>query len=272
MRLVDSCQNQGITFFKVNEKNKGKAACLNNIISEVDTDHLMFLDSDDVFLPGKISLQLSYKQSFGECVMGSGYYIYQHPLGFTDQFVPNDRPEDIATNFIFFPHMLFSSILVSLDTINRYLGSSPFNDLLVGGIDYEFYSRLLPNVPFRNLPLPLVAYKLSKDGITSSSSTRLEQIKTHISAVQKMLKPSCLLAKLPTQAIMKCLFYKKAIDSSIGKQLYSDHNIGIAIKELTKKIESEDPSNVCSFTVGSSGISPRESVIRQQILRNLDSW
>ena len=85
-----------------------------------------------------------------------------------------------------FPYLLFSSFACRFTTLSSF-SLSPFDESLAAGIDYHFYSKLLPSVKVSNLATPLVFYRINPKGMTKTLSTRIVQLNTHISCASHFL-------------------------------------------------------------------------------------
>lgn len=49
-------------------KNEGNVFCRNIGLAEASGDYVCFLDGDDMYLPGKISTQVTYMENYPDCV------------------------------------------------------------------------------------------------------------------------------------------------------------------------------------------------------------
>lgn len=172
--------------FHISTRNVGKSSAFNFMLSRVDCQYIYFLDSDDLFLPEKISQQSQYLYS-NDVVLGTNYFSYLRSS--ESIFLPSLYPTsdiDIRSSFVFFPHLLFSSFGCRFSTLSNF-SLQPFDESLAAGIDYQFYSRLFPSVRVANLPSPLVFYRINPVGMTKTLSTRIVQLKTHITSASSFL-------------------------------------------------------------------------------------
>jgi glycosyltransferase involved in cell wall biosynthesis len=170
----------------ISKINVGKSSAFNFMLSSIDCQYIYFLDSDDLFFPQKISHQSQYLYS-NDVVLGTNYFSYIR--SFESIFSPSSYPTDdlhIRSAFVFFPYLLFSSFACRFSTLSNF-SLSPFDESLTAGIDYHFYSTLLPSVSVSNLPTPLVFYRVNPDGMTKTLTTRIVQLNTHITCASSFL-------------------------------------------------------------------------------------
>ena len=143
---------------------------MNRLINEADGDVIYFLDSDDFVLRGRTSQQMAKLESDDslDCV-GSNYLRWDRKKSFKlTEYPENDI--DIKRYFWKYPCLLYSSLAMKMESYKE--NGLYFRDDLKGGIDYEFYSRLLASCKVANINRPLVVYTHSKDSITSSETHR----------------------------------------------------------------------------------------------------
>lgn len=252
-----------------NSENLGKSRRLNQLLQDTDSDVVMFLDSDDIFLPGKIQRQIEVLEVSQEFLVGTGYYPYFRPWQFSDPVIPPANSDQIATQFIFYPHMLFSTMAIfreRMQLLGRYI---TFDEDLKGGIDYDFYSRLITDVSFTNIQLPLVGYQISPKGITRGKQTRAIQLRTHLRVVRNLLSPKCLLNTLSDSELSLCLFsdivdpdLRDAVDSF--SEIYGSSSAYIF--DLIEKLNSCEPAAIVNLPVllGSHKINVSEIVARMR--------
>tara|TARA_B100000674_G_C37976510_1_gene979665 strand:- start:1031 stop:1906 length:876 start_codon:yes stop_codon:yes gene_type:complete len=209
------------TTFHISSKNVGKSSAFNLMLSSVDCQYIYFLDSDDLFFPQKIYQQYNYL-SCNNVVLGTNYLSYTRSS--ESIFMPSLYPTDdidIRSAFVFFPYLLFSSFACRFSTLSNF-SLTPFNDSLTAGIDYHFYSKLLPSVKVANLPTSLVFYRINPEGMTKTLSTRIVQLNTHISCASSFLArliPSIVLPDSPAFLIY-LLFSSKQISYEIASSLH----------------------------------------------------
>jgi glycosyltransferase involved in cell wall biosynthesis len=111
----------------------GAARARNHGVRLAETDIVAFLDSDDVWLPGKLELQMAALSRETEPVMVFGHL---------QQFVSSDLTPQEAAGFKFnpapIPGLALSTLLVRKSDLDRV---GPFDELLPTGEFIEWSSR-----------------------------------------------------------------------------------------------------------------------------------
>lgn len=121
--------------------NKGQAAALNLGLSHATGEFIQILDSDDVILPRKLELQVSYLEDKPEVgmVYGMGIAIDSEGRELYDilspQHVENSDPNDILLD----PYMLLQGALIRASALKK-IGS--FNEGLRAAQDHDVMVRL----------------------------------------------------------------------------------------------------------------------------------
>ena len=182
-RIKATLNNQNRKIF-FSSDNIGKAAWVNRLINESKGDIIYFLDSDDFVIMGKTYQQYMYLKNNAEldCV-GSNHLRWDRKNTFiASEYPKNDK--DIKKSFWRYPFLLYSSLAIKASSYRK--NGLYFRNDLRGGIDYEFYSRLLSNCKVSNLERPLVVYTRSDNGITATRSTRVAQLNAHEDVLKKL--------------------------------------------------------------------------------------
>jgi glycosyltransferase involved in cell wall biosynthesis len=170
---------------KHSETNRGKAACVNELIRSAEGEFILFLDSDDWSFPGRTRLQLQVIEREPETILGSNYYAWDGAGGFRESVYPISDI-DIKINFWRFPFLLYSSICIRKED---FVGNNLyFDESLRAGIDYEFYSRAFQKLRVKNTVEHMVCYRAgNKGGITKSPESRREQLRVHRDVMLSLL-------------------------------------------------------------------------------------
>ena len=191
---LDGCDPDHVLYESINKKhvqffygthNCGKAYCVNRLIKYARGKYLFFLDSDDWNVMGRTSNQIELLNQAKGSVIGSNFLYCNNTKIFTDSNYPLNNL-DIKLEFWRYPFLLYSSMCVrSQELIDKNIF---FSEELRGGIDYEFYSRLLQEFFVSNHNEPLVCYRIgNKAGITSKPATRAIQLSVHKSVMANIL-------------------------------------------------------------------------------------
>lgn len=170
--------------FFYSEINMGKGYCVNRLIDIAQGIFLFFLDSDDWNIIGRTKKQLAFLKDKNSFIAGSNFLYWDGGSVFTESEYLLDN-ERIKQEFWRYPLLLYSSMCVrKRDLVNNSLF---FDETLIGGIDYEFYSRAFQVLSVGNNPDSLVVYRVGNEGgITASKNTRRAQLNTHKSVIQRL--------------------------------------------------------------------------------------
>jgi glycosyltransferase involved in cell wall biosynthesis len=153
-------------------ENKGQSAALNLGLEAASGDFIAILDSDDLFLPGKLSAQVEYLNShpdvglvygMGEGVDGSGRWIYD--ILSLDHHEPND-PNAILLDCYF--HLPVNAIVRR--KIYEQVGS--FDEGFRAAQDHDMLVRIAENTRFGFIPIKVFQYRRHGDSISNNGVRR----------------------------------------------------------------------------------------------------
>lgn len=165
----------------VNATNKGVSASRNEGLKNSNGAFICFLDSDDVFLPNKLSDQV-------ECLQQNS----AAGLVYSDQLVSDDKLNIIDKSEYFMPSLdlkefmsirnLFSTLTVMLRRkLMEQVGY--FDSALSGGEDWDYWIRCSEKTPFIHLKINTAIYRQhvaqSHNNITKMKAAREQVIKKH---------------------------------------------------------------------------------------------
>lgn len=147
-----------------NEKNQGVAETRNIGIEAARGDYLAFCDSDDVWLPNKLSRQVSILQSGRYDVVCSHYYTFEKNL----ETIKNYRG---AGELIRYQDMLKSNWIGNLTGMYNQRRIGKIYQQKVGHEDYLMWLAVLQKA--RNslaycIPEPLAFYRLSTTSLSGN--------------------------------------------------------------------------------------------------------
>jgi glycosyltransferase involved in cell wall biosynthesis len=153
-------------------ENKGQSAALNLGLREASGEFIAILDSDDLFLPGKLSAQVEYLNShpdvglvygMGEGVDGSGRWIYD--IHSPDHIEPND-PNAVLLDCYF---LLPQNSLVRRSVYDQVGG---FEESFRAAQDHDMLVRIAENTRFGFIPVKVFQYRRHGDSISNNGLRR----------------------------------------------------------------------------------------------------
>ena len=146
------------------EKNRGLAKTLNEGLEQAQTELVVRMDQDDESLPHRIRTQVSYMQSHPDTVV-AGSYVYH--MGRTPQY---DRLVELPTSHEAIAQVLptancmyHPSVILRRTEILKLGGYRPE---FKNAEDYDLWLRVARAYRLANIPVPLLRYRFSTDGMT----------------------------------------------------------------------------------------------------------
>lgn len=153
-------------------KNKGQSAALNLGLRAATGEFIAILDSDDLFLSGKLRLQVEYLNShpeiglvygMGEAVDGDGRWMYD--IHSADHKEPND-PNAVLLDCYF---LLPQNALVRRSVYEQVGG---FEEAFRAAQDHDMLVRIAENTRFGFIPVKVFQYRRHGDSISSNGQRR----------------------------------------------------------------------------------------------------
>ena len=153
-------------------ENKGQSAALNLGLGAASGEFIAILDSDDMFLPGKISAQVNYLDShpevglvygMGEGVDGSGHWIYD--ILSKDHFEPND-PNAVLLDCYF--HLPVNALVRR--TVYEEVGG--FEERFRAAQDHDMLVRIAEITRFGFIPVKVYQYRRHRSSISNNGLRR----------------------------------------------------------------------------------------------------
>jgi len=146
------------------ERNSGLAATLNEGFSEARCELVARMDQDDEALPNRLSTQLRFMNARPDVVVAGAFVYHMGRTPAHDRLVklPVEHPEIVAAlskeNCIYHPSvMLRKSPIVALGGYRPEFKNSE---------DYDLWLRTANQYRLANIPVPLLRYRFSTDGMT----------------------------------------------------------------------------------------------------------
>lgn len=152
--------NSKIKYFY--QKNKGPSAARNVGIKYAKGEYIAFLDSDDVWLPRKLELQVKY---FSENAFRGLIYTGYYTIDETGETVEIHKIEDFSKNKVL-KDLFFKNVISTASTImvNRecFEESGGFDENLAVAEDWDMWLRIIKRYDFDYISEPLVKVKFRK--------------------------------------------------------------------------------------------------------------
>lgn len=143
---------------------------------------IAFLDSDDLWLPGKLEKQMRLAAAGAAFVYS--YSAGVRPDGSRRRMTPFrvQRDGPMFDTLLFYSIVLTSTVLVRRDLLER---AGPFDEALrlTIGEDYELFLRLAALAPFHFIAEDLVLYRLQPDSISADLLKGLDEAERVLRAV-----------------------------------------------------------------------------------------
>jgi len=146
------------------QKNKGVAAARNAGMAKMTGEYLAFLDSDDMWLPKKLEIQLDFLNRHPEVdVLGTRCEV----VGSSGESLGKYKPTGFFTadfEGLLKANFLITSTVMMRTRILKDVGY--FSEEIRSGEDYEFFLRVTLKGRAGYIEDALTKYRISKDGET----------------------------------------------------------------------------------------------------------
>lgn len=175
---VEMIRNYGREVTLLQQKNQGSAVARNAGLDIAQGEYIAFLDSDDVWLPGKLSAQVEYMEQQPDIGMIYGrwhvwkpdaYGQFTHPDSTTLTAGNEDQPYAIIEEGSgwLYNRLLFTSLLHTITVMARrelVARVGRFDPGLKRGQDYDYWLRASRVTEIHQLDRTFALYRLHGDG------------------------------------------------------------------------------------------------------------
>ena len=166
---------QNIFLFK-NKNKKGVSGARNYGILHAKGDYLAFLDSDDLWKPNKLAVQIDSLIKNKYDLVCTNYETFK--LDSNNIISIKNMPKKITYN-----HMLFKDWIGTLTVLVKNDKRIAFNEDLNTAEDYQLWLELLRyNFKFGIIHMPLASYRLT---INSISSNKFKNVRSNYKMFRK---------------------------------------------------------------------------------------
>lgn len=191
-----------------NERNSGAAISRNYALREAQGKWIAFLDADDVWLPEKLKLQLTFMVQNGYKFSYTDYRIRLN--GVWKPYI-NIGPA-VVTKRKLYKYCYFSTITVVYD--REYVGLVQIADLKKNN-DYAMWFQIIEKTPCYRFPYCLSYYYKHDNSVSSGSKWKL--IKYHYIMYRKALEKGKLTSAILTVnnlfwGVLKKIIYKEKVE------------------------------------------------------------
>lgn len=213
--IVAGFSDPRIRYFK-NEKNSGAAISRNRALREARGKYIAFLDSDDIWRPEKLKMQLDFMKEKGYAFTFTDYRIQ---LNGTWLPYINTGP-DVVNKRKLYDYCYFSTITVMYHA--ETVGLIQIEDLRKNN-DYAMWFQAVEKTDCHRLP-ECLSYYIKHDGSVSSGS-KLRLIKHHYFLFRKGLHKGAILSAVLTannlvHGVIKKYRYKKYTEAENENDIF----------------------------------------------------
>lgn len=172
----------------INQVNSGVAAARNTGLSAADGDYIAFLDADDIWLPGKLRMQIAYMEEhpdidlvqarWAECHPGIGDYRCSEKAAINQKHgsEPSDIPAIVPERSGWIYHILLTGFVVwtGVVVLRRRLIDrvGKFDEELPIGEDFHFWLRASQYTQIHTLDRTMALYRRRDNSVTGKCWAR----------------------------------------------------------------------------------------------------
>lgn len=176
------------------QRNAGPAAARNRGIAEASGEFIAFLDADDVWLPGKVALQVQYLQDHPDVGVVFGAFVRWHCQPDGSFSAPLSATNTACKEFELVPEhsgwvytaLLFDNVIHIITamirrTVVEEVGN--MNESLSTGEDYDFWLRVSQEFRADKLTRTLAYYRMHAASITQVPRKENNEYKVLLQAI-----------------------------------------------------------------------------------------
>ncbi len=188
------------------QRNRGVSAARNTGIKKASGEFIAFLDSDDLFMPGKISCQINFFHDNPDAMICQTEEIWIR----NGKRVNPKKKHKKLSGMIFEPSLnlclVSPSAVMMKKTLFKIKGN--FDENLPACEDYDLWLRISSSIPVYLIDTPLI---IKRGGHSDQLSGHHSLDKFRIQSLEKLLKQNLLTEKQRRKVIevlnKKCIIY-----------------------------------------------------------------
>lgn len=230
LNIIKSYKDERIILIE-NSERKGIPINLNNMLKRAKGEYIARIDSDDICLPDRLKMQsefLDMNPNVG--IVGSSAIAFGDKTG---EIKVIEDSEKIKCALLFWCPMIHSTAMMKKSMLDKYELS--YDERFSKAQDYEFWSRAIRHIEFRNIPIPLIKYRyhetqISNAGVSMQTSyadkvrvNQLEYLGIELSEVEQQIYNRIIMDKssiaIDEVSLISAVF-QKIIESNLSKKYY----------------------------------------------------
>jgi len=229
--IVESYLSDKILYYY--QDNSGQSVARNNGINHANGKYIAFLDSDNIYNPGKISTQVAFLNENSE---------YQVIYG-DDEFIDENGNTFSTKNMQRYSGFIYDKLLInniiSHNTVmaRKYCFEEMggFNEFLSVADDYELWLRFSTRYRFYYMPVLFVKYRVMENQISTDKEKRFESNEI---IIRRSMEQNSELVNKKLEKYAMCRFYTRrgAYKAATGKirEAMKDYFMALQFKFFCK--------------------------------------
>jgi len=170
-KLIHAFKDQRIVYVK-NQQNKGITYTLNKAIKLAKGKYIARLDADDAMLPERLHAQVNFLEKNPDYGMVGGYHYVIDSYGMPIQKIePFQNNEELKLNLLFANPFAHPVITMRSDVVKELNYDRTFKYCE----DYDLWFRIAAKHKVKNLPIPLLNYRVHANNSSANNSKLMKQ-------------------------------------------------------------------------------------------------